>query len=124
MDNIHPLVLKVAAKLVPVPIGGMAADVKFLVNQLRNSEECGGWQYIMTSFFDQVVGHPTYRFEERTICFCVPDKFRVRVRIFSFAIRVHTAAPLVWQRLVGSCVCLVLFPDATDSPRMKCGSCF
>ena len=52
MDDIHPLVLKVAAKLVPVAIGGMAADVKFLVNQLRDSEECGGWQYIMTSFFD------------------------------------------------------------------------
>ena len=79
MDDIHPLVLKVAAKLVPVAIGGMAADVKFLVHQLRDSEECGGWQYIMTSFFDQAVGHPTYRFEERTICFCVPDKFRVKV---------------------------------------------
>ena len=79
MDDIHPLVLKVAAKLVPVAIGGMAADVKFLVNQLRDSEECAGWQYIMTSFFDQAVGHPTYRFEERTICFCVPDKFRVKV---------------------------------------------
>ena len=79
MDDIHPLVLKVAAKLVPVAIGGMAADVKFLVNQLRDSEECGGWQYIMTSFFDQAVGHPTYRFEEGTICFCVPDKFRVKV---------------------------------------------
>ena len=79
MDDIHPLVLKVAAKLVPVAIGGMAADVKFLVNQLRDSEECGGWQYIMTSFFDQAVGHPTYRFEERTICLCVPDKFRVKV---------------------------------------------
>ena len=48
MDDIHPLVLKVAGKLVPVAIGGMAADVKFLVNQLRDSEECGGWQYIMT----------------------------------------------------------------------------
>ena len=79
MDDIHPLVLKVAGKLVPVAIGGMAADVKFLVNQLRDSEECGGWQYIMTSFFDRAVGHPTYRFEERTICFCVPDKFRVKV---------------------------------------------
>ena len=79
MDDIHPPVLKVAAKLVPVAIGGMAADVKFLVNQLRDSEECGGWQYIMTSFFYQAVGHPTYRFEERTICFCVPDKFRVKV---------------------------------------------
>ena len=55
MDDIHPLVLKVAAKLVPVAIGGMAADVKFLVNQLRDSEECGGWQYIMTSFFDQAL---------------------------------------------------------------------
>ena len=55
MDDIHPLVLKVAAKLVPVAIGGMAADVKFLVNQLRDSEECGGWQYIMTSCFDQAV---------------------------------------------------------------------
>ena len=33
----------------------------------------------MTSFFYQAVGHPTYRFEERTICFCVPDKFRVKV---------------------------------------------
>ena len=33
----------------------------------------------MTSFFDQAGGHPTYRFEERTICFCVPDKFRVKV---------------------------------------------
>ena len=42
MDDIHPLVLKVAAKLVPVAIGGMAADVKFPVNQLRDSEECGG----------------------------------------------------------------------------------
>ena len=52
MDDIHALVLKVAAKLVPVAIGGRAADVKFLVNQLRDSEECGGWQYIMTSFFD------------------------------------------------------------------------
>ena len=50
MDDIHPLVLKVAGKLVPVAIGGMAADVKFLVNQLRDSEECGGWQYIMTFF--------------------------------------------------------------------------
>ena len=50
MDDIHPLVLKVAGKLVPVAIGGMAAGVKFLVNQLRDSEECGGWQYIMTSF--------------------------------------------------------------------------
>ena len=79
MDDIHPLVLKVAGKLVPVAIGGMAADVKFLVKQLRDSEECGGWQYIMTSFFDQAVGHPTYRLEERTICFCVPDKFRVKV---------------------------------------------
>ena len=79
MDDIHPLVLKVAGKLVPVAIGGMAAVVKFLVNQLRDSEECGGWQYIMTSFFYQAVGHPTYRFEERTICFCVPDKFRVKV---------------------------------------------
>ena len=79
MDDIHPLVLKVAAKLVPVAIGGMAADVKLLSNQLRDSEECGGWQYIMTSFLDQAVGHPTYRFEERTICFCVPDKFRVKV---------------------------------------------
>ena len=79
MDDIHPLVLKVAGKLVPVAIGGMAADVKFLVNQLRDSEESGGWQCIMTSFFDQAVGHPTYRFEERTICFCVPHKFRVKV---------------------------------------------
>ena len=51
MDDIHPLVLKVAGKLVPVAIGGMAADVKFLVNQLRDFEERGGWQYIMTSFF-------------------------------------------------------------------------
>ena len=51
MDDIHLLVLKVAGKLVPVPIGGMAADVKFLVNRLRDSEECGGWLYIMTSFF-------------------------------------------------------------------------
>ena len=42
MDDIHPLVLKVAGKLVPVAIGGMAADVNFLVNQLRDSEECGG----------------------------------------------------------------------------------
>ena len=120
MDDIHPLVLKVAGKPVPVAIGRMAADVKFLVNQLRDSEECGGWQYIMTSFFDQVVGHPTYRFEDRTICFC--DKFRVKVpNIF---ICDHTAAPLVWQRLVGSCVCLVLFPDGTESLRMKWGSCF
>ena len=79
MDDIHPLVLKVAGKLVPVAIGGMAADVKFVVNQLRDSEECGGWQYIMTSFVDQAVGHPTYRFEERTICFCLLDKFRVKV---------------------------------------------
>ena len=30
MDDIHPLVLKVAGKLVPMAIGGMAADVKFL----------------------------------------------------------------------------------------------
>ena len=74
MDDIYPLVLKVAAKLVPVAIGGMAADVKSLVNQLHDSEECGGWQYIMTSFYDQAVGHPTYRFEERTICFCVPEQ--------------------------------------------------
>ena len=79
MDDIHPLVLKVAGQLVPVAIGGMAADVKFLVDQLRDSEECGGWQYVMTAFFHQAVGHPTYRFEERTICFCVPDKFRVKV---------------------------------------------
>ena len=43
MDDMHPLVLKVAGKLVLVAIGGMAADVKFLVNQLRDSEECGGW---------------------------------------------------------------------------------
>ena len=34
MDDIHPLVLKVAGKLVPVAIGGMAADVKFLVTEL------------------------------------------------------------------------------------------
>ena len=33
----------------------------------------------MTCFFDQAVGHPTYRVEERTICFCVSDKFRVKV---------------------------------------------
>ena len=79
MDNIHPLVLKVAGKLVPVAIGGIAAHVKFLVNQLRDSEECARWQYIITSFFYQAVGHPTYRFEERTICFCVPHKFRVKV---------------------------------------------
>ena len=46
---------------------------------LIDSEECGGWQYVMTSFFDQAVGHPTYRFEERTICFCVGDKFSVKV---------------------------------------------
>ena len=78
MDDIHLLVLKVLGKRVPVAIGGMAANVKFLVNQLRDSEECGGWQYIMTYFFDQAVGHPTYRFAERTICFCVPDKFRVK----------------------------------------------
>ena len=49
MDDIQPLVLKVAGKLVPVAIGGMAADVKFLVNQLRDCEECGGWQYIPLS---------------------------------------------------------------------------
>ena len=69
----------------------------------------------MTSFFDQAVGHPTYRFEKRTICFCVPDKFRVKVpNIF-----------ICDQGAYGSsCVCLVFFPDATDSPRMKCGSCF
>ena len=79
MDDIRPLVLKVAGKLVPVAIGGMAADVKFLVNQLRDSEESGGWQCIMTTFFYQAAGHPTYRFEERTICFCVPDKFRPKV---------------------------------------------
>ena len=80
MDNIHPLVHKNAGRLVAVAIGGMAADVKFLVNQLRDSEECGGWQYIMTSFFYQAVRHPTYRFEERTICFCVLDKFRVKAQ--------------------------------------------
>ena len=34
MDNIQPLALKVAGKMVPVAIGGMAADVKFLVNRL------------------------------------------------------------------------------------------
>ena len=36
----------------------------------------------MTPFFDQAIDHPTYRFEERTICFCVPDKFRVKVPNF------------------------------------------
>ena len=79
MDDIHPMVLKVAGKPVPVAIGGMAANVKFVVNELRDSEECGGRQHIMTSFFDRAVGHPTYRFEETTICFFVPDKFRVKV---------------------------------------------
>ena len=49
--RLQPLVMKVAGKLVPLAIGGMAADVKFLVNQSRNSEECGGWRYIMISFF-------------------------------------------------------------------------
>ena len=60
-------------------LGPSSVLVRVLINDLRDSEECGGWQYIMTSFFDQAVGHPTYRFEERTICFCVPDKFRVKV---------------------------------------------
>ena len=36
----------------------------------------------MTSFFDQQCGHPVYPFGERTICFCVPDKFRVNVPKF------------------------------------------
>ena len=85
----------------------------------------GRQKKIMTSFFYQAVGHPTYRFEERLICFFVTDKFRVKVpNVSYFAIRVHTAASLVWQRLVGTCVCLVLFPDGTESLRMKCRSCF
>ena len=49
------------------------------LNQLLDSEDCGGWQYNMTSFFDQQCGHPVYQFEERMICFFVPDKFRVKV---------------------------------------------
>ena len=60
-------------------IGGMQADVKFVVNQLSDLQECRGWQYIFTSFFDQQFGYPVYRFEERTISFFVPDKFRVKV---------------------------------------------
>ena len=47
LEDIHPLVMKVAVKLVPIASGGMAADAKFVVNRLRDSEECGGWQYIM-----------------------------------------------------------------------------
>ena len=57
----------------------MAAVIKLLVNQLRDCEDCGGWQYIMTSSFDQAVRHPTYRFEQRTICFYVPHNFGVKV---------------------------------------------
>ena len=53
LDDIHPLALKVAGGLVPIAIGEMAANVKVVVNQLRASEECGGWQYIMTSFYDR-----------------------------------------------------------------------
>ena len=38
LEEVHPLVPKVASK----PVGGMQADVKFVVNQLRDSKECGG----------------------------------------------------------------------------------
>ena len=51
LEDVHPLVLKVAGKSVLVAIAGMQANVKFVVNQLRDSDECGGWQYIITSFF-------------------------------------------------------------------------
>ena len=83
LEDVHPLVLKVAGKSHLVAIGGMQADVKFVVNQLCDSEKCGGWQYDMTFFLDQQCGHPVYRFEERTICFCVPNKFPVKaLKIF------------------------------------------
>ena len=34
LEDVHHLVLKVARKSVPVAMGGMQADVKFVVNQV------------------------------------------------------------------------------------------
>ena len=71
MDDIHPLVLKVAGKLVPVAIGGMAADVEFLVNQLRDSDV----PFVNRPFESEI--HGTVNFTQFccvlliTWCYCV-----------------------------------------------------
>ena len=42
LEDVDPLVLKVAGRSVPLAIGGMQDNFKFMVNQLRDSQEFGG----------------------------------------------------------------------------------
>ena len=49
----------------------MQVDVKFVVTQLRDSKECGGWQYVMTPFFLSAVWTPGVLIRgEDGLCLC------------------------------------------------------
>ena len=125
LQNTHPLVHKLAVKPVRIAMGGRAADVNVVVNQLCNSKERRGSQYIRTPLDDVAIGHPVYTVEESTISFFVPDKLRVKIPNTLLSVtRVHIVVPLVRRSPGVYYVSLGSFHNLSARLRMKCGCYF